>query len=151
MQTAAHIFPKAAKANHNVFYDAATGRAKSLDEVYAFFDRKFQIEGDKNAPAQVAEIATPARKPKQQQQVADIAHNSLVRLNDGGAERRYMSLFTAMSNKNDAAPIPSSIASANAFLANPLDVLMLAQSMDIPTSPRHSDKASLFATRTVLR
>jgi hypothetical protein len=44
MKRAAVLFPSAAKANPNVFYDAKTGRARSLDEVYAFFDKKFQIE-----------------------------------------------------------------------------------------------------------
>lgn len=44
LKTAADLFPSAAKANQNVFYDTKTGRAKSLDEVYAFFDKKFQIE-----------------------------------------------------------------------------------------------------------
>jgi len=42
--TAAHIFPKAANANKNVFYDRATGHAKSLDDVYAFFDNKFDLD-----------------------------------------------------------------------------------------------------------
>jgi len=44
LKTAADLFPSAAKANHNVFYEKGTGRARSLDEVYAFFDKKFQIE-----------------------------------------------------------------------------------------------------------
>ena len=43
-QTAAVLFPKAAKANYNVFYEKGTGRARSLDEVYAFFDKKFQVK-----------------------------------------------------------------------------------------------------------
>lgn len=46
LQSAAVIFPAAAKANKNVFYDQATGRARSFDEVYAFFDKKFQIKGE---------------------------------------------------------------------------------------------------------
>ena len=44
LKEAALLFPAAAKANPNVFYDSKTGRARSLDEVYAFFDKKFQIE-----------------------------------------------------------------------------------------------------------
>ena len=44
MKPAALLFPSAAKANRNVFYDTKTGRPKTLDEVYAFFDNKFQIE-----------------------------------------------------------------------------------------------------------
>ena len=43
LQQAAVLFPKAAKANYNVFYERGTGRAKSLDEVYAFFDKKFEV------------------------------------------------------------------------------------------------------------
>lgn len=39
--TAAGLFPAAAKANKNVFYDRKTGEARSLDEVYAYFDKKF--------------------------------------------------------------------------------------------------------------
>lgn len=83
LKTAANLFPAAAKANSNVFYDSKTGRAKSVDEVYAFFDKKFQIEGidpktimidEMTQLAQNAsqESATPSRKE-------DEAHfNSLV-------------------------------------------------------------------------
>lgn len=42
MQVAANLFPKAAKANYNVFYEAKSGRARTLSEVYDFFDKKFQ-------------------------------------------------------------------------------------------------------------
>jgi hypothetical protein len=38
---AADIFPAAAKANKNVFFDRKTGEARSLDQVYAYFDKKF--------------------------------------------------------------------------------------------------------------
>lgn len=39
-QSAAAINPQAAKANYNVFYDK-NGKARSLEQVYAFFDKKF--------------------------------------------------------------------------------------------------------------
>jgi len=58
--TAAELFPAAAKANKNVFYDRKTGAARSLDEVYAFFDKKFS--GTANAsvkPAIKAGTASP--------------------------------------------------------------------------------------------
>jgi hypothetical protein len=45
LQAGAVLFPDAAKANRNIFYDTSTGRARSLDQIYAFFDRKFDIEG----------------------------------------------------------------------------------------------------------
>lgn len=43
--SAADAFPQAAAANKNVFYTKA-GKEKSLAEVYAFFDNKFQIESE---------------------------------------------------------------------------------------------------------
>lgn len=44
LQEAAAIFPKAARANRSVFYDTKTGRAKSLEEIYQRFDKKFTIK-----------------------------------------------------------------------------------------------------------
>lgn len=49
-QTAAALFPKAAAANRNVFYDRTTGEARSLEDVYQFFDKKLQIEGNTTSP-----------------------------------------------------------------------------------------------------
>ncbi|HNQ92249.1 MAG TPA: transglycosylase SLT domain-containing protein [Alphaproteobacteria bacterium] len=48
--SAADTFPQAAAANKNVFY-TKSGKEKSLAEVYAFFDNKFQIESDIPATA----------------------------------------------------------------------------------------------------
>jgi hypothetical protein len=39
--TAADIFPREARANRGVFYDSKTGAPRSLKEIYAFFDKKF--------------------------------------------------------------------------------------------------------------
>ncbi len=37
----AKLFPAQARANKNVFYDKATGKARSLDQIYDMFDKKF--------------------------------------------------------------------------------------------------------------
>lgn len=42
---AAALMPQAAKANKNVFYHT-DGRQKSLDDIYAFFDKKFGQKAD---------------------------------------------------------------------------------------------------------
>ncbi len=42
---AADLFPKAARSNRGVFYDSKTGKPRTLEQVYQFFDKKFQIEG----------------------------------------------------------------------------------------------------------
>ncbi|MBI2233510.1 MAG: hypothetical protein HYU57_00555 [Micavibrio aeruginosavorus] len=61
---AADIFPRAAKANHNVFYNSKTQQARSLGEVYAFFDKKFGCaEGSStmaSAPSPEAKTPSPA-------------------------------------------------------------------------------------------
>ncbi len=41
LATAADIFPEAARANYNVFYDRKTGQARTLAGVYDFFAKKF--------------------------------------------------------------------------------------------------------------
>lgn len=56
---AADIFPKAAKANKSIFFDKQSGEARSLDDIYALFDKKFS--GDTAAPAtQVAAAKSTA-------------------------------------------------------------------------------------------
>ncbi|MCC6597190.1 MAG: transglycosylase SLT domain-containing protein [Alphaproteobacteria bacterium] len=54
LQQAALLFPKAAAANRSVFYDTKTGRPKTMDEVYAFFDKKFNLK----------DIVIPELKPE---------------------------------------------------------------------------------------
>lgn len=52
-RTARDVFPDAAAANKNVFYDKATGKAKSLKEIYDKFATKFSENPLSNfAPAQ---------------------------------------------------------------------------------------------------
>lgn len=61
LSTGADLFPAAAKANRNVFYDAQTGAPKTLQAIYDFFDKKFQAgSGDApiNTPLRVAESET---------------------------------------------------------------------------------------------
>lgn len=49
---AATLFPDAARANKNVFYDKS-GKSKSLEQVYAQFDKKFDSLKTADMPAQV--------------------------------------------------------------------------------------------------
>jgi hypothetical protein len=47
--SAADLFPKAARANRNVFYDRETGQERTLAGVYDFFARKFDVKGTASA------------------------------------------------------------------------------------------------------
>jgi hypothetical protein len=71
---AASVFPKEANANKNVFFDPATGQARTLDGVYDFFAQKF-------GGAQVAELTRPLPGPlpgplPESPKIASIRHSS---------------------------------------------------------------------------
>lgn len=59
---AADILPQAARANKNVFFDKATGQARSLDQVYALFAQKF-AGGTQIASTKTSDRATPPSPP----------------------------------------------------------------------------------------
>lgn len=52
-QKAATLFPEAAQSNRSVFYDKS-GRARSLNDIYAIFDRKIGGSGDIAKPQNIA-------------------------------------------------------------------------------------------------
>ena len=111
LQEAAVLFPKAANANKNVFYDQATGRAKSMQEVYNFFDKKFQVK-DAPLPESASEMMVADAEP-----VAEYVEPS----------RIYTSLFTANNNKNNltgGVKIPGSYQN---LLQNPVDLMLMTQ------------------------
>lgn len=59
----AHIFPKESRANRGVFYDSQTGEARTLKQIYAFFDKKFNFSAQKTDSVQVAANAESAPRP----------------------------------------------------------------------------------------
>lgn len=62
LAVAADIFPKEALANRNVFFNAETGKPRTLSQVYSFFDAKFKYD---DLGAQNNEVETVLRKSKQ--------------------------------------------------------------------------------------
>jgi hypothetical protein len=65
---AADVFPKAAMANRNVFFDRDTAQPRSLAQLYDFFDKKFQYDdlqqGDEienAAPQEMRIVKRPLR------------------------------------------------------------------------------------------
>ncbi len=55
---AAEIFPKAARANKSIFFDKTTGQPRTLDQIYALFDKKFS-GGNPVSPNTVASPPLP--------------------------------------------------------------------------------------------
>jgi hypothetical protein len=121
---AALLFPDAARANKNVFYDVAEGRMRSVEEVYGFFDGKFS---DKNLQVAVNDAAT--------------ASSPVVRRPAAG---QITSSEALMSIYGDTSA--SSIGRAlgrQAMAANAVEIMLMAE-MDSPLSQRQPEDDKLF-------
>lgn len=126
LQPAAYLFPAAAKANRNVFYDRATGRAKSMDEVYAFFDKKFDLK-ETGVPG----FELPPVPPQKPVQIAEAQQAIASDIFIGGVNRTG-SLYSDEFYAN-LAPPNSGYASlaAQKLATNPVEIMLLSQ-MDSP-------------------
>ena len=145
LQKAAYIFPEAAKANKNVFYDRATGKARSFDEIHAFFDKKFQIEGAPKPQAQ----PEPVRE--------DISSEMLLAfgVENSGFEERVLNRvqdqeymisrvfgdgYKQLENIYGQPMAPSPY---QALVHAPIEIMLLAE-LDLPTNPDIKRHKSLF-------
>jgi len=118
LQPAADLFPSAANANKNVFYDRQTGRAKTIEEVYQNFDKKFSVEGS------TAINETPVKSPV-------YAKNSTVPLRSF-SETVEMRQYTESANAYDMLDIFSTLsipAHNQMFKMNTLDFVSLFKSI----------------------
>lgn len=127
MVAAADLFPEAAQANRSVFYDTASGRSRSVGEVYALFDKKFN-GFDPEMDQLVAAVAPEANTSPAQQAVASaesepapvmLPENSVVfsmRKNYGayGAGQTQAERLAAVSNYRQ-------------MMTNPVELMMLSQ------------------------
>lgn len=123
LQQAALLFPKAAAANRNVFYDTRTGRPKTMDEVYAFFDKKFEIKDMTLPEMQPPEPKIPDGKIAAEKSNApaygQIAGNAFT---DSSVFRSGRNMAQAFS-----APPPSVPGSYQNLLRSPVDLMLLTQ------------------------
>ena len=121
LQTAADLFPKAARANYNVFYDSKTGKARTLAGVYEFFDKKFSQD---QTPAQSIRVKEPSAAPSYNTytsaQIRPVIDDDL----------GFMMMQTVLSSKSDSdagswRAMPLSMKTS--LLMNPAELLMLAK------------------------
>lgn len=106
---AADLFPQAARANRNVFYDSKTGQPRTLASVYDFFDKKFSNETGIPAIATVnatgspgTAAVTPPHKP-QAARTASVAsaamHRPLFPAQDDSVPSFYQTRRMAGTNR----------------------------------------------------
>lgn len=134
LQKAAYLFPAAAKANRNVFFDKATGRAKTMDEVYAFFDKKFDLK-----ETDVPGFELPPVPPQKPVQIAEAEQAIASDVFIGGVNRTG-SLYDDAFYASMPTPPNGGYASlaAQKLATNPVEIMLLSQL----SSP--FDKASSF-------
>jgi hypothetical protein len=134
LQKAAYLFPAAAKANRNVFYDKATGRAKTMDEVYAFFDKKFDLK-----ETDIPGFKLPPVPPQKPVQIAEAQQLIASDVFIGGVNRTG-SLYDDAFYANLPSPPNGGYASLSAqkLATNPVEIMLLSQ-LDSPF-----DKATSF-------
>lgn len=123
-QNAADLFPRAAKANKNVFYDSQTGKPRSLAQVYDFFDKKFDTETTVPKPVVQKE---PARYASLYSANPNSLSDSVVMLRaQAMRDEANGSARIFRIENNDTA---NSTISPNLFglLSKPVDVMFLTQ------------------------
>ncbi len=126
-RNAARAFPEAASANHNVFYDSKTGKARSLQEVYDFFAQKFGDTGP------VYAAAAPAPEP----QTSDVAladAGNTIRMKDiiwnDSHEEAVLRLFGKTDdNRPSSSQSPSQMASAQ---RSPIPLMNTRSALNFP-------------------
>lgn len=149
LQTAADLFPQAARANRNVFYDSKTGQPRTLAGVYDFFAKKFGNSASHEmvqvaADTTTAKSATATRVSADMEENADIWAHTLFRDN----QQQQIRLLAGMDEHNDEQPvnrtaqllgsIPRS-GSTNSLTISPLQIMELAQ-LDTPhAKPRYNE------------
>lgn len=109
-QEGATLFPAAAKANKNVFYDSETGRPRTLAQIYDFFDRKF--DGDGSLPeTRLADAPNTNR-------VSELFQSPVKMAQRGGYDAGYIQAVS----KLNGGTIPGTH-----FLMNPVEIMIQSQ------------------------
>lgn len=125
MQPAAALFPDAARSNRAVFYDGS--RQRSLQEVYAFFDKKFSV--DSGAQYKIDNAPSPELTPEtllQAQATTRLLGNNAESY--AGATRASYSTFPFRAERANGEMKVSSLPSTYyRLVAAPVDVMMLAE------------------------
>ena len=146
VQQASDLFPQAANANHNVFYDSKTGSPRTLAGIYDMFAQKFGAAGSglpqssglvATATQPSAQVLTLAQSLANDMNTNANATSSLLYAQGAGttmlANHELVHWFTARQIPTDsasaavAAPAAVSVALTPQFTADPAAILMQAQ------------------------
>ncbi len=138
MQNAADLFPRAARANRNVFYDSKTGQPRTMEQVYAFFDKKF--DNTQSANTQIAQAPIPPSTPAQKlaqntydaplYTIPNAPSNSIIMQRSQALREQHEQGNNSTFTINRAQNIASNRETSSPFLgmvAQPVDIMLLTQ------------------------
>lgn len=138
LQNAADLFPRAARANRNVFYDAQTGQPRTMEQVYAFFDKKF--DNTQGANTHIAQAPIPPSTPTQKlaqntydaplYTIPNAPSNSIIMQRSQALREQQEQSHNSIFTINRAQNIASNSETSSPFLgmiAQPVDIMLLTQ------------------------
>jgi hypothetical protein len=121
LTVAADIFPAASRANYNVFYDKTTGDARSLAQIYDFFDKKFETS---NSFASSSQANGPSVFSKNGSYSYSRSLSSLDNITHPFLQHTHNDPSHSWS--------PSSILPHSQLISNPVEIITLSQ-LDLPS------------------
>lgn len=137
LQTGADIFPQAALSNRNVFYNSKTGQARSLEEIYAFFDHKFEaadgreVVHDSGDFTQIADGLDNTTRDNLARIAADMSApmDILSENGDSAGKESFVSSSGRRETITWSGPRvrPGAIPSSSGALFAPVDIMLLAR------------------------
>lgn len=144
LDTAADIFPKAARTNRNVFYDAKTGEPRTLAGVYDFFEKKFENSKDVDTSVMIARNEDrPSQKAAIPSDAAD--HDTWIHNLFSNTQVQQMRLLAGSDDNDDRmagsiAMIGKRAGNRQAMMVSPVEVMMMAK-LEAPVSvkPRYNE------------
>ncbi len=110
LTAAADLFPKAARANRNVFYDSSTGQPRTLAGVYDFFARKFGTDNDGGVPTEAPASAPPDLRVAEAEAAAAPTPDLVAQVKAHALQNQIFDLFSDKA----LSPFTSSATSATA-------------------------------------
>lgn len=128
LETAADLFPRAARANRNVFYDSKTGEARTLAGVYDFFAKKFTASESVQPEARIAVETEPEREETASFLPETLYLSHLKSSLDALRSNEETATLRRAQNEQDSfARLKTPLLPGLAPLANAAEVMLLAQ------------------------
>ncbi len=138
LAAAADLFPKAARANRNIFYDSATGQPRTLAGIYDMFDRKFS--GFKDTAGQMRDIDQRAPQAIRDARASSVSYDLVATLH-GGNDSAALDSLPPLPTPSPFRSVGQNATSGlprGSLTVQPVEIMMLA-SLPMPSRSAYND------------